>query len=421
MAQKGANSVAIVDLGTSKTCCLIAEIDAEGDARISGVGHLGSSGLSEGLIHEREPAQSIMSRVVQQAETMAGHVVEQVVVVSSGGHLGHDAIRVEVSAAGHAIERGDIAKAIRLAEREANSGPGVMLHAIPACFSIDGRSGIRNPEGLLGEKLSLDVCLQAMEEKHFGNLHAVADQVMLDVPAVISSGFASALSCLHDEEKENGTACVDLGGGISSTAIFCGSKLVFGGSLLLGSDRITQTLARRLSLSMMDADRLKKQHGRVWQRDADFKEVITIPQKVPEGGIEDVEVRKARLISLIRPDVEEILSAVAGQLKSAGFVGRDAGPVVLTGGGAQLQGINLLAEQILGCPVRLGFPQRYQGLPTSMRGPSFSAMLGALTHVLGADRDELTNLATRVRKGASLNGPTPIWPKRVLKWLRDAW
>ncbi|MEO0412360.1 MAG: cell division protein FtsA [Pseudomonadota bacterium] len=421
MAQRGADSVAIVDIGSSKICCLIAAIDSEGDAQITGVGHLGSAGIEDGLVHDMDPAQSIIGRVVQQAETMAGHVVEQVVLVTSGGHLGHDSIRVEVSAAGHAIERGDVAKAIRLAVREAHAGAGVSLHAIPACFSIDGRSGIRNPEGLLGEKLSLDVCLQAIEERHFGNLHALADQVMLDVPAVISSGYASAQACLHDEEKENGAACVDLGGGISSTAIFCGSKLVFGGNLLLGSDRITQTLARRLSLPMMDADRLKKQHGRVWQRDADFKEVITIPQKIPEGGIEQADIRKARLIGLMRPDVEEILSGVAEQLRSAGFSGRNAGPVVLTGGGAQLQGINLLAEQILGCPVRLGFPQRYQGLPTSMRGPAFAGMIGALTHVLTGERDDLTNLADRVRKGASLNGPTPIWPKRVLKWLRDAW
>lgn len=421
MAQKGSDSIAIVDIGSSKICCLVAAIDPEGDAHITGVGHLGSAGIDAGLVQDVQSAQSIVGRVIQQAETMAGHVVEQVVVVSSGGHLGQDAVRVEVSAAGHAIERGDIAKAIRLAVREAHAGSGMTLHAIPACFSIDGRSGVRNPEGLVGEKLSLDVCLQAVDQAHVDTLHRLADQVMLDVPAIISSGYASAQACLHDEEKENGVACVDLGGGISSTAIFCGSKLVFGGNLLLGSDQITRTLARRLSLPMMDADRLKKQHGRVWQRDADFKEVLTIPQKRPEGGLEQVEVRKSRLIGLIRPDVEEILTAIADQLRAAGFCGRDAGPVVLTGGGSQLQGVNLIAEQILGCPVRLGFPQRYAGLPVAMRGPAFSGMLGALTHVLRGEDDDLTNLADRVRKGASLTGPPPIWPKRVLKWLRDAW
>ena len=421
MPQKGADSVAIIELGSAKTCCLVAAVEAEGDPQITGVGHLGSAGIEEGLVQDLSKAQTILSRVVQQAETMAGHVIEQAVVVTSGGHLGNDGIRVEVSAAGHAIERGDIIKTIRLAEREADAGPGTLLHAVPACFSIDGKSGVRNPEGLLGERLSLDICVQAIENDHAGNLHNLANQAMLDVPALLFSGYASAQACLHDEEKENGVACVDLGGGICSTTIFCGSRLIYGGADPMGSDRITRTLAKRLSLSVTDADRLKKQHGRVWQRDADFKEVISVPQRLAEGGMEQTDIRKARLISLIRPDVEEILESVAAQLKRAGFSGRDAGPVVLTGGGAQLQGLNLLAEQILGCPVRLGFPQRYAGLPTSMRGPAFSSMIGALSHILTGEREELSSVSGRLKKGATLTGPAPIWPKRVLKWLRDAW
>lgn len=421
MAQKGVNSVAVLDLGSSKICCLIAELDGEGDARITGVGHLGSAGVENGGIKDLARASELVGRVVQQAETMAGHVVEQAVLVTSGGHRENDVLRVEVAAAGHAIEQGDIAKAIRLAERETHRSDAVTLHAVPACFSVDQQSGIRNPEGLLGERLSLDVNVVSLDPNHFGNLERLANQAMLDAPMVISSGYASAQACLHDEEKENGVACVDLGGGMSSTAIFCGGKLVFSATDNIGSDLITRTLAKRLSLPMAEADRLKKTHGRVWQRDADFKEVITIGQRAQDGGIEQVDVRKARLISLIRPDVEEVLSAVDAQLKRAGFCGRDAGPVVLTGGGSQLQGIHQLAEQLLGCPVRFGFPQRFSGLPSSMRGPSFASAVGALTHVLSGEDDELSVLSSRVRRGGSLTTAAPMWPRRVLRWLRSAW
>jgi len=421
MAQRGMNSIAVLDLGTSKMCCLIAALDSEGDLRITGVGHLGSAGFENGALKDLGRASDLVGRVVQQAETMAGHVVEQICIVSSGGHCENDVLRVEVAAAGHAIEHGDIAKAIRLAEREVHRPDAVTLHAVPACFSVDGQAGILNPQGLLGERLSLDVNVLAITPSHFGNLEALANNAMLDVPAVISSGYAAAQACLHDEEKENGVACVDLGGGVSSTAIFCGGKMVFSGTDAIGGDMISRTLAKRLSLPMSEADRLKKTHGRVWQRDADFKEVISISQRAQDGGMESVDVRKSRLISLIRPDVEEILHAVDAQLKRAGFIGRDAGPVVLTGGGAQLQGIHQLAEQILGCPVRFGFPQRFSGLPSAMRGPSFASAVGGIMHILSGEKHELSVLSRQLRGGGTLTTSAPIWPRRVLKWLRSAW
>ncbi|MEM6681479.1 MAG: cell division protein FtsA [Pseudomonadota bacterium] len=421
MAQTGANSIAVLDLGSAKICCLIAKIDAEGDARITGVGHLGSSGFESGAVKDLSRASELVRRVVQQAETMAGHVVDQIVLITSGGHLPNDILRVEVAASGHAIETHDITKAVRLAEREVHRPEAVTLHAVPACFTVDGHSGIRNPQGLLGENLTLDVNVVSIEPNHFGTLEALANTAMLDVPAVISSGYAAAQACLHDEEKELGVACVDLGGGISSSVIFCGGKMVFSAADAIGSDMISRTLAKQLGLPLSEADRLKKTHGRVWQRDADFKEVIAIDQRAQSGRIEHVEVRKAHLISLIRPDVEEILNAVAKQLKRAGFVGRDAGPVVLTGGGAQLQGIHQLAEQILGCPVRFGFPPRLAGLPAALRGPSFASAVGGLVHVMSGERSELSVLSRQLRAGGTLSSAAPMWPKRMLRWLRSAW
>ncbi|RME69179.1 MAG: cell division protein FtsA, partial [Alphaproteobacteria bacterium] len=268
--------------------------------------------------------------------------------------------------------------------------------------------------GMYGERLGLDLHLVTADPGPVLNLEATVQHCHLSVSGVVAAPYAAGLGCLYEQEKELGAAVVDIGGGVTGVSVFYGGAMVDCGIIAIGSHALTQDLAKMLNVGLGDAERLKTLHGSALSCDADRRETVEVtPLCEGNMALASQPIRRARIVEIIRPRLEELWEQVADRLRACGFLGADAGTVVLTGGGAQLPGLVHFAEQVLAAPTRLGYPKPLRGLAEATSGPAFSVCVGLLAQAVH-DNDDLFARPRHVLAGG---GP---WPARLAAWLREA-
>jgi len=379
--------VAALDVGSTKICCMIARpsVDrgpyGEKGPQIVGIGHQISMGLRSGTVIDLDKAEASVRMTVETAEQMAGENIHDVVVNVSGGKPQSRLIAYEISIAGHQIVDSDLRHILDPAnilsdqpsERE-------ILHSIPVGYSIDGNRGVRDPRGMYGERLGINMHVISALSGPVRNLETTIARCHLGVESLVVSPYASALATLVKDEMQLGATCIDIGGGTTSIAVFFDSELVHIDSIPVGGIHVTNDIARGLSTPLAQAERMKTLYGSAIPSSNDDREVINVPLVGEETPVDTSPVPRSMLIGIIRPRIEEILEMVRERLQIAGFdkvVGRR---LVLTGGTSQLSGIGELAATILDKQVRLGRPMSVDGLAEAVSGPMFSTCVGLLQY-----------------------------------------
>lgn len=406
-------NIAILDVGTSKLCCLVARVDDAGEIHVGGIGHHVAEGIKNGVVTDMGLAENAIRNVVQHAEDMAGRTIDDIIVVTTAGDISSTIFTVEVAVAGHTVEAADIHRVLKLARKEMASEARTILHALPACYSVDQATGVRTPEGMFGERLGVDFHMVTAEPSPLQNLATCIQRCHLNVSSVIAAPYAAGHAVLHDEEKELGVACIDMGGGSTSISLFCGGVLVEAMVLPIGGDAITRDIAKMLSTPLNEAERLKTLYGTVIECASDHRELVDVRPLSEPASATGGRIRKSQLTGLIRPRVEETLEYIADCLKTSGFLGQDMGTVVFTGGASEMPGINHLGEQILGAPVRFGYPQMLRGLAEAATGPAFAAPVGALIQAAKARDEQEEQFHLSQAEGGN-------WSRRIVRWLREA-
>jgi cell division protein FtsA len=254
------------------------------------------------------------------------------------------------------------------------------VHALPTGYAIDGQRGIQDPRGLVGERLSIDVAVISSETLAMRNIELVLNRCHLQIEALMATPYASGLSTLVDDEGQLGVACIDFGGATTTVSVFSEGHLVYCDALAIGGHHLTLDIARHLSVSVTDAERLKTVYGSVLPGQADEREMISI---VPVGAGADEApgmIPRSHLTRILRPRVEEILTAVRDRMQATGMMDVCGRRFVLTGGGSELTGLPEVARRLLGRNVRNGRPLGIAGLPEMARGPGFAAIAGMLIY-----------------------------------------
>lgn len=413
MANTAQSSIAILDVGTTKLCCILAHVDDAGEIHVEGIGHHVAEGVKNGVVTDMGLAENAIRSVVQSAEDMAGRTIDDIIIVTTAGDISSSIFSVEVAVSGHEVEAADIKRVLKLARKQMADEARTILHALPACYSVDNAMGVRSPEGMFGERLGVDFHMVTAEPSPLQNLATCVQRCHLNVTSLIAAPYAAGHAVLHDEEKELGVACVDMGGGSTSISLFCGGVLVDCTVLPIGGDAITRDIAKMLSTPLVEAERLKTLYGTVLECASDHQELLDVrplAEPMPSAG---GRIRKSQLTGLIRPRVEETLEYVADTLRASGFLGQDMGTVVFTGGASEMPGINHLGEQILGAPVRFGYPQMLRGLAEAATGPAFAAPVGAIIQAAKALEEQDEGFQTQASEGGN-------WSRRIVRWLREA-
>lgn len=405
--------VAALDIGTTKVCCVIAKPSGPEGLRVVGIGHQASRGLRNGTFVDIDAAESTIRATVETAERMAGDNIHQVVVNVSAGNPESRLIAYEISVAGHEIGDADVRKILEPAGFSASlPADHEIIHAIPVGYSIDGCRGVRDPRGMFGQRLGVNLHVITAAAGAIRNLTACVSRCHLEVATRTVSSYAAAMGVLVEDETALGVTLIEMGGGTTSVAVFFDSELVHTDSIPVGGLHVSRDIARGLSTPLFQAERIKTLFGSCLPSPSDDRQTIEVPPIAEDGPGEVVRVPRSLLVNIIRPRLEEVFEMVRARLEDAGFDRVAGRRLVLTGGACQLLGAPQLAGMILDKQVRVGRPRRLEGLPEAATGPAFATATGLLQF---AARHAHESLQGNYRP---VEAPGGRW-KRFGQWLRE--
>ena len=404
--------ITALDVGTTKIACLIARPMDNGVAEVIGVGHQVSRGIKNGNIIDMVEVEDSIRTTVEAAEHMAGENVRDVVLCISGSIPESKLISFDVTVAGHEINNLDLKRALDPTWLYSQQGDNrQIIHTLPVAYSIDGNHGIKDPRGMFGAKLGVNMHIITASAGALRNITACVNRCHLDVYSQVVGSYATGLSCLVDDERELGVICIDMGGGTTDISVFFDGEVVYTESVPLGGNHVTNDIARGLSTSLAYAERMKTLYGSAIPSASDDQEIIKVPLV---GEVDDGEnqIPRSMLVGIIRPRIEEIFELVREKLEPTGFEKAGARRVVLTGGACQLPGLRELAAEMMDKQVRLGQPYYIKGLAESVSGPAFSASVGLIQFMLNERK------AMSISSSLGIEAPSSKF-SRIGKWLRE--
>jgi len=421
--------VAILDVGTSKIACLVLRFDGPERLRsVDGVGSMAgqsqfrvigaattrSRGVRFGEVDAMQETERAIRTAVQAAQKMANVRVDHVIACLSGARPRSYGLDGALDVAGGMVTEQDISQVMANCDVPDYGANREVLHAQPVNFSLDHRSGLADPRGQIGHRLTTDMHMLTVDATAIQNIFYCIKRCDLELAGLASSAYASGMSTLVEDEQELGAACIDLGGGSTGISVFMKKHMIYTDAVRMGGDHVTSDISMGLQIPAANAERIKTFYGGVVATGMDDREMIEIGGDTGDWEHDRRTVSRAELIGIMRPRVEEILEEVRARLDAAGFEHLPSQQIVLTGGGSQIPGLDGLASKILGQQVRLGRPLRVQGLPQAAIGPAFSSAVG-LTLFAANPQDEWWDLEI----------PADRYParslKRAVKWFKDNW
>jgi cell division protein FtsA len=251
-----------------------------------------------------------------------------------------------------------------------------VLHVIPTEFVLDGQDGITDPMGMSGVRLEARVHIITGAASPMQNLLKCCGKAGLDVSDVVFEPLASAHAVLTREEKEAGAILVDLGGGTTDIALFKHGSLRYASVIGVGGNHFTNDVAVGLRITMNEAEKLKKASGAAYEGIVSDEEEIQVTQ----AGGEVRTLPRKYVAEILQPRCEEILELVKDEIKKCSGYRTAICGVVVTGGASQLNGLDRMAESVLGLPVRSGFPEHLKGLKSVVKSPVYSTGVGLVTY-----------------------------------------
>lgn len=410
--------ITVVDLGSWKISALIATVNDAGELEVLGTGQRESRGVRRGFVADMERTEAAIRETVEQAERVAGSNIEDVWVGFSGGNQVSDVVSAERVLGGYRVERADIDELLELARDSIDPAGKVVLHAQPACYTINGNEGVRKPEGMHADRLGVDVHVVMADGAPLANMETCVRGAYLNVNAIVAAPVATGMACLSEEERDLGVALVEMGAGVTNVSVYAGGVLLGMHSIPMGASDITDDIASAFGIRRSQAERVKCFYGSAMQNPRDFREMIEIVPNVAEGERSDGgKITRASLVAVICERLDQILSRVNEALNDLGF-GKPAGrQIVLTGGGAELKGIADYSQSALGRTVRIGKPRGLVALPEAHSGPAFATLVGLALygHLKPID---IGGPGSAGRKGGE-GGQKGGWWQRLMQAIRS--
>ncbi len=404
------NLVAGLDIGSTKTCAVIAEVlaDPRGEmlVRILGMGQTRTGGMRREVVTDIEGTTTSVRQAMKEAELQAGVSVDRVHIGVAGEHIHARTSNGVVAVQSAEIREQDVRRVHEVARAVVVPADREVLHVIPQDYIVDHQSGIRDPVGMAGTRLEAEVYIITSSTTATQNLSKAVGRAGYRIDALIHEPLATARAVLTDDEKEMGVALVDLGGGTTELAIFRDGKMRHLSSIPWGGGTITNDLAKGLAVTFAEAEKAKERHGAAFAQLIDPRETVELPGPGP-GTKRDVP--RELIAHIIEQRLDEILGLVAKELEHTGESDRLGAGAVLTGGGAGLTGAVNVAQHVFAMPVRVGMAgESLTGLTDSVTRPQYATATG-LT-LLGAERVAEATLGMRFGDSVA---------RRVMDWVRE--
>ncbi len=389
---------------------------------ITGVGVAPSTGLRRGVVVNIESTLASVAAAVEAAELMSGREAKEAFVGVAGANVEGINSRgvVAVTGKGREITREDVDRVIEAARAVVIPMDREVLHVIPQTFIVDDQKGIRNPLDMIGVRLEAEVHIITGSVTTAQNLVKCVNRAGFKVERLLLQSLAAARATLSSDEKELGCLLVDLGGGTTDLLVYADGAPYYTSVIPVGGSQVTNDVSIMLSIPMEAAERLKRESASAWLESVDPEETVIVPGV---GGRAPAETSRRRLCSIVQPRMEEIFHMARERVEKMGHWRHIKGGVVLTGGGALMQGATELAQEIFQLPVRIGNPITLGGLVDEYRSPLYATGVGLV--LLGAEAlggpEAAARAAPRVaeRQGKAKPAERDGALRRIADWFRN--
>ena len=398
MSEKKRYLVAL-DIGSTKTCALIGGLE-EDAVKFLALGAAESRGLRKGLIVNLDATVSSIRRALEEAESVAGVPVESALVGVAGSHIRGVNSRggITLGQRPRDIEREDVRRAVEAARNITLPEDRTVLQVLPQEFLLDGQDNIRDPIGMVGQRLEVNVHIVTASSAATQNLVTAANHAGVRVDDTVLETLAAADACLTPDEREMGCCLLDIGGGTTEMIVYAGGVVRHSAAVPVGGDHFTNDLAVGLRTPIPEAEKIKRGHACALLdllREDHALEIASVGDRPPRA------VYARMLCEIVEPRAQELLALVRDELQRAGLDALPAG-LVLAGGAARLTGLVELAERMFALPVRIAAPRGPADLPEQVSQPEYATAVGLLLYGARARRSAPQRPSTLVAKFKSM-------------------
>jgi len=393
-----------LDIGTSKVVVVVAELQTDGTFQVIGLGQQESRGLKKGVVVNIDATVNSIHRAIAEAELMADCKIREVFTGIAGGHIRSFNSKGMVAIKDKEVTATDVARVIETAKAISIPGDQQMLHVLTQEFIVDGQGDVREPLGMSGMRLEVQVHIVTGAVSAAQNIVKCVRRCGQEVQDLILQPLASSLAVLTEDEKELGVVLADVGGGTSDIAIFTGGAIRHTAVIPIAGDQVTNDIAMALRTPTADAEEIKLRFGVAKQALADPDAMIEVPgigERAPRS------LSRQALAAVIEPRVEELFALIQQVVRESGYEELISSGVVLTGGSALMEGMVELGEDVFLKPVRIGMPDYRGPLSDMVRSPRFATAIGLLEEAraqrlrgrrLSQQRGGLRDIVQRMRE-----------------------
>lgn len=403
------NLIVGLDIGTSKVVSIVAEVSADNEIEIIGLGSCRSRGLKKGVVVNIESTVQTIQSAIQEAELMAGCNIHAVFTGIAGNHIRSLNSHGIVAIRDNEVTAGDIERVIDAARAVAIPADQKILHIIPRDFIIDGQEGIKEPIGMSGVRLEAKVHIVTGSVSAAQNIIKCVRRCGLEADDIVLEQLASSYSVLTEDEKDLGVCLVDIGGGTTDLAVFTNGAISHTSVIPIAGDQVTNDIAVALRTPTQNAEEIKVEHACALAQLANSEETVEVPSV---GNRPMRRMSRQTLAEVVEPRYEELFSLVQAELRRSGYERLIVAGIVLTGGSSNMQGVVELAEEVFHVPVRVGTPQYVKGLVELIKNPIYATGVGLLLYGLRQQQDRTPS--RRIDSGA-----TSVW-KRMKSWFQGS-
>lgn len=399
------NLIVGLDIGTSKVVTIVGTVTPADTVEVVGIGMTPSRGLKRGIVVDIESTVESIRRAVEEAELMAGCEINDVYAGIAGGHVRSLNSHGIVAITDKEVTSFDVERVIDAARAVAIPADQKLLHVLPQEFLVDSEVGIRVPIGMSGVRLEAKVHLVTGAVSAAQNIVKCIQRCGLDVRDLVLEQLASSYAVLTEDEKELGICLLDIGGGTSDIAVFCGGAIQHTAVIPIAGAQATNDIAVSLRTPTLHAEEIKIRYACALSQLANPDETIEVPSV---GDRPPRRLARQTLAEVVESRYEELFTLVHDELRRSGYEEMIAAGVVLTGGSAKMEGAVELAEEIFHVPVRLGVPQYVEGLADVVRNPIHATGVGLLLYAREAAHGRADGVVAKAKDRGML-GKMKTW------------
>lgn len=402
MKGNSSNFIAL-DIGSSKMSAMAANISKQGETRINAQVLQHSEGFKSGAITNMGLAESSLIGVIYSLEKDCDKSIKEIAISLSGVGIKSYYVNHSIKLGNQPITQFDVKKLINKALSDFKVKGMEIIHYFPIEFMVDGNQAVESPVGLYAKELSCQLHIISADSTMIMNLTKCLAKCHVEVSDIIVSIYAAGLAVLTEDEKQLGSIIIDFGANTTSYGIFLDGKIVYVNHIPIGGMDITIDIAKNLSISVKEAEKLKILYG-VADPGLLLKDSVI---KLDNG---EHTITASQLAKIIHPKIKEISEVIKKQCDSMGMDHLLARQVVITGGGAALASIRTLVAEIFHKQVRVAKPEIIPGFVENYSSYVHSTAIGMVKSK--SLKNQRNSYGTNLLEDSG-------WFKRTILWLKE--